>query len=393
MAIGTNRIEDDEMDMAEFFGVLWKRKWLVILGVAAFTTLAIAIVQMLPRTYRAAGFLQMSVKEKYPIPAYKGDSPVFADCGRFLEFVREKKLITGGELRRLKKKLKEPNDLSRRMTPVYAYTKEGNKDPKRIFEADFNYLVGLSIEYEGGSPEAAAQFVRALAAYIRDAVLRGKLVAYVFSKFDEAREESLKNENLIYIENFNLKQLETKLDEIKVILKKYPESSRSESRQVISIENGGYRYLAPEIQLVGIESNIADIREKIAGFNRKREKAAIGLEIFSRMKTAWGQNKWGDQYLTEILALKESSFRGRQPGGELNREVFNEITFTLSSLSALFTEGIVLAGEPESSRSPVGSKRKVIVAVTFVVSFLLFVLAAFAIDWWEKNRQRILKMG
>ena len=77
----------------------------------------------------------------------------------------------------------------------------------------------------------------------------------------------------------------------------------------------------------------------------------------------------------------------------MNREFFNEITFTLSSLSALFTEGIVLAGEPESSRNPVGPKRKVIVAITFVVSFLLFVLAAFAIDWWEKNRQRILKMG
>lgn len=392
MAIGTNRIEDDEMDMAEFFGILWNRKWLVILGTAAVTVLAIVIVMLLPRTYRADGFLQLSARDvKFPIPEYKGYAPAFANCGFFLEFVRERNLIVGSEFRRLKKKLKEPRDLSRWQEPVYAFTRDDTRDLGRISKEDFNYLVGLQIRYEGRSPEAAARFVKSLAAFIQDLILRGKLVMYVHSNFDGARQDLLKNENLIYSENFNLKQLERKRDEIQAILKRYPGSSRAESRQVISIENSGYRYLAPATQLIGIESNIADIREKIAGFTRKKEMAAIDLEIFSRMKAAVEKSQWGDQSLTEILALKESFFRERESAGELNREVFNEITLTLSSLSALFTEGMGLAGEPASSPDPVGPKRKVIVIVMFVVSFLMLVLAAFAIDWWMKNRQRILE--
>ena len=395
MAIVTNRIEDDEMDMAEFFGVLWKRKWLVILGASICTVLAIAIVLLLPRTYRADGFLQMTAKEKFSIPAYKAYSPAIANCSRFLEFVREKNLITGGEFRRLEKKLKEPDDLNRLMTPVYAYTKEDTRDLGRLSKEDFNYLLGLGIEYEGSSPKAAVRFIKVLAAYIRDAILRGRINEFVFSKFDEAQDESLKNENLIYSGNFDMRQLEKKRDEFKAILKKYPESGRSEIRQVISVENTGYRYLSPATQLVGIESNISDIREKIAGFTRNKEKAAIDLEFFSRMKEVVGQYKWGDQYLEEIQALKNRFFQEQRSGGEMNREVFNEITATLSALTGHFTEGagIGLAGEPESLRDPVGPKRKVIVLVTFVVSFLLFVLAAFTIDWWEKNRERILKKG
>ncbi len=391
MAIGTNRIEDDEMDMAEFFGVLWKRKWLVILGTAAVTVLAIAIVLLLPRTYRADGFLQLSgATEKFGVPEYKGYVTAFSNVQRFIGFAESKGYLDARELKKLKKRMKEPKDLIRWFDPVYAFTRDDTRELGRISKDDTNYLVGLKVFYESFSPSSSAHYVTAIGDFIKDVILLNRITAYIVSNHDQAAEELLKNENSIYSENFGMSQLENKKDVIKAMLKEYPESARGEIRQVISVENTGYRYLSPTAQLVGIESNIADIREKITGYQRKKEKASLKLEIFLQMKETILRCRFGDQGLGEVSRMREEFFRKHGLTSELNKEVFNDITLDMVALRNIFSEVIVFAGTPQIPKGPVGPKRKVIVAVSCVVSFFFFFLGVFVADWWDKNRKRVL---
>ena len=65
-------------------------------------------------------------------------------------------------------------------------------------------------------------------------------------------------------------------------LKNYPESAKIENRQLVSIQEGGSRFLAPVTQLVGIESTLADFRRDLAELERDREKLTARAEYFSR---------------------------------------------------------------------------------------------------------------
>lgn len=55
-----------------------------------------------------------------------------------------------------------------------------------------------------------------------------------------------------------------------------------ETRQVLSVQKGGSRFLSPVTQLVGIESTLADLRRSPAQLERDSEKLSVRAEFFSR---------------------------------------------------------------------------------------------------------------
>jgi len=176
---------------------------------------------------------------------------------------------------------------------------------------------------------------------------------------------------------------------IQSIYSKYPESSRIDNRQVVSVEKKGYRYLPPITQLVGIESKIADIKEKLETFKRERQKAEINYEFFSIMKEFIEKNESGEDTFRKILNLKEEFFKNKDLTIDTVKEVFNQLRIDIENFNTLFYEEMRFISEPSLPQKPIKPKKPVIVIAGFFIGFFLFIFLAFAVEFWTKNKKSI----
>lgn len=382
---------DTEWNLAEFLRVIWKNKVMVIGGTFLATVIAIAVCLLLPRIYRGEGLFKLSgYSEKFSAADLKGYMSIFQNPEGFLRFVREGKYFDEKQLRRLTTKFKEPKDLAKWLRPVYSYTRDDIKELGKISKDEVNFVLGLKISSEETSPERAVHFVKVLGEFIQDSIRFVKLFDLARRKYNGAIDGLQKNANLILEQDFQLRQLEKKRVEIQSILRRYPDAGKMENWQVISVDNSGYRYLSPVAQLIGIESNIADVNRIIALYQREKKRAEIEIELFSRLKDFCERNHSGQLVWTECTKLKNDFFAKRDMEDDVLRGVYNELSSTLTQLHGYFTEEIGYGGDLPLPKDPVAPKRRIIVLVTFLASFLFFVAWSLWLDWWTRNKKTIV---
>ena len=151
-------------------------------------------------------------------------------------------------------------DIHKWIKPIYAFAKEDAREFSQLPQDDSNSVIGLNLAYEADSPENASAYVSFFGNYIRDCFLYVTLYNYVLHEYNNTMSEMNKNENDIIGVQFQLLQNTNKMKDIQAILINYPESSKIENRQLVSVQEGGARFLSPVTQLVGIESALADQR-------------------------------------------------------------------------------------------------------------------------------------
>ncbi len=165
---------------------------------------------------------------------------------------------------------------------MYAFAKEDAREFAQLPQDESNSVIGLNLAYETDSPENASALVEFFGDYIRDCLMYVTLYNYIMEGYSSTISTVNKNENEIIGFQFELLQNTNKLKDIRAILSNYPESEKLENRQLVSVQEGGSRFLAPVTQLVGIESTLADVRRDLAELERDREKLTVRSEYFSR---------------------------------------------------------------------------------------------------------------
>src|SRR5438876_655364 len=61
----------------------------------------------------------------------------------------------------------------------------------------------------------------------------------------------------------SLARVETKIGELQKLSAAYPQAGRGDPRQVVSVAEGGARYLSPVTQLIGASSDAIEIRDSL----------------------------------------------------------------------------------------------------------------------------------
>ena len=216
-----------------------------------------------------------------------------------------------------------------------------------------------------------------------------KVFNYIQDGYNNADFELAKNENVIISTQFELLQYTNKAIDIQAIMKKYPESARIEDRQLVSIQEGGYHYLSPVTQLVGIESNLADIRRKLAELEWTQEKIRLRKEFFSNcMAMVEKANKSGDFMLSQISIIKNDFFKNQDISKDSTREVLNSISIDIQGFEVNNINNRFISG-PSIPAKHIKPNKRVIVMVTFFASFFLLVMTTFILEWWQKNKEII----
>jgi LPS O-antigen subunit length determinant protein (WzzB/FepE family) len=406
----------DEIDLSSIFAVLWKRRKLIVFGTLGAALLSIGISLLLPRVYRSEGFYQLgnptkkiAESEKFttkkttsttkktatigvPVPLYKSSSTQFFNPNRFQHIISQDKSFGEEEIKKIKNNFRTAEDINKWIKPMYAFAKEDAREFAQLPQDESNSVIGLNLAYEADSPTNAAAYVNFFGNYIRDCLLYVTLYNYIMDGYSSSVSQINKNENDIIGIQFELLQNTNKMKDIRAILSNYPESAKIESRQlVVSVQEGGDRFLAPVTQLVGIESALADLRRNLAELERDKEKLTVRAEYFSRCYrelTKIGEQ--GESLFLLLKTIKDEIFKNKDLGRDEVKEVFNNLSIDLRTFDFTFFQNSRFISGPTIPTAPISPRKSLIVIVSCLGSFFLLVILAIILHWWQSNKKMII---
>jgi LPS O-antigen subunit length determinant protein (WzzB/FepE family) len=408
----------DDINFSSIFAVLWKQRKLIIYGTLGATLLSLGISFLLPKVYRSEGFFQFGNATKIiaenekltikktpitaappkktafigiPVQLYKSNSPQFFNPNRFQFIAGQEKSFGDEELNKIRDKFKTATDINNWIKPVYAFAKEDAREFAQLPQDESNAVLGLNLAYEADSPENAFAYVNFFGNYIRDCLLYVTLYNYIMDGYSSTVAGMNKIENEIIGVEFELLQNTNKMKDIRAILSNYPESAKMESRQLVSVQEGGSRFLAPVTQLVGIESALADLRRDLAELQRTKDKLSLRAEYFSRSFNELIENvKQGEKLFLMLKKIKDDSFAGKDLNKDEVKEVFNDLSIDLQTFDFTFFQNSRFISGPTIPTVPIKPQKTLIIIVTFITSLFLLIVSVFISHWWQNNKKAIM---
>lgn len=429
----------DEIDIVHLVKVLIRFKWLIIGGVALSALAVFLLTLAMPRIYKSEGFLQLSqsidvdlkemmeiqekikydLKDKYvgsetlfnnmllnmtlqnntslsnlmmmknvSLPDYKKYLPQFSSPAQFLAFLAARPDCDRELLTDIKKSTRIPEDIEKWVEPVHAYSKTELKDLATTSRDLKNFVLGVNVSGEQTSPEKARQYVSLLGAFIKNSVIYGKLSEYIESEWSKNKADAFKADNRIIKLNFRLEQLLEKRQQMEEVLKKYPQASVGGGRELVSVENSGHRFLSPVTQLVGIASSIADIREELSRQQRSKILAELKYRFLTSARRGLETEHFSDPLLKSLLELLDSGFLEPQTPPDILKEARTEIAMDIDAIISLRDEMRFISA-PSTPNRPIKPQKTLILAITLMASFFLFVTLAITLEWWKSNKKKI----
>ena len=405
---------EDEINLAPIFQILYRRRKFILYGTLLAALLSFLIALLLPRIYRSEGFYAFtsqrgSEKEKdkdkdkdkdrtlristMAIPDFKKYQKRFTNPLLFQNFIKRKGLLSQEDLSMVSKYIQSSEDLNKLISPAYAYAKEDLKVLAGIPPDTQNYVIGVQLNWEAKGPDKARALVIILGVFLRNTSMYNLLYDYINANYTVFANDIRKFENDNLITKFNLEQLTLKADRVKSILKRYPSAGAAENRQVVSVGEGGYNYLSPATQLVGVESQVADLMEKSAKEIRHKEISQINYNFFNEARKFFGKDENGDLVYNNLVELQNQFFKNLDLNKDTHREVYNTLLNDMEIFRFTFYESYRFVSEPNLPLKPFKPKKGTIVIIATILAFFVFIFLAFLIEWWKNNKSFIKENG
>jgi cobalamin biosynthesis Mg chelatase CobN len=108
--------------------------------------------------------------------------------------------------------------------------------------------------------------------------------------------------------------------------------------------------MSPTAQLVGSESEIIDITEKIAKLNREIEQQEFAGSVLSEAKTSLQKSQSGTESVGKLAAIFANS--GKKVKSDAEREKLLAFTAELSQISARFLSQAQFIAQPSVPSRP-----------------------------------------
>lgn len=317
------RIEDELLDLSMLLQRVWQLRRQVLSLVVVFAALIFAAVFWTKCQYPSEGFLRAPRK----FAEYNAHKAALWDRETLRSYLRVNKKLDDQNGRYLLDALNE-RFVQSHLKAVQPLSKDDLRyiaDAKGAPEAAG--ILGFSISFSDRSPENAQARVEFMGNYVKDTMLSEDLRDAIYIKAGEAKAKKQIIDNQIIQKRLALEQALRRLGAARAIANRYPEASKMESRQLLSTGNDkdSSRYLSPMAQLVGTETEIAELRSQLALLERDAEQNALRNEFYGRVEQRTRQVETGIALLGEFLKTGQDVFKDQNLEDDKTREVYNQI--------------------------------------------------------------------
>ncbi len=214
-------------------------------------------------------------------------------------------------------------------------------------------LVGTRISASAKDPEQAARVASWMGNYFKETAAKEAMREQLFSWIAENRQFNDKAQEKQLKLAFDIEQAQTRSKALKQVLAQYPEYAKSEARQVVDVRKDNEKFISPGAQLVGAETEVIDIREKLSRLEREQLQQNFAQGFLSKAEIAYNAASTGTGAIKAIRALIASE----QPSlkTEAEKEKLLSMAADVSRISARFisqAQFIVAPSVPERPEQP-----------------------------------------
>lgn len=310
-------------DLKGLMSRCWELRRQVFLLAAVFFVLFFVLSFWVGRQYSSEGFLRAPRK----FAEFNAQKAAFWDGETLRRYLEANKKLDDVNGRYLLGALSE-RFVQAHLQAVQPLSKDDLRyitDAKAVLEAVG--ILGFSISFKAQSPESAQARVQLLGDFVKDTMLSEDLLDVISNKVGETKARKQLIDNQIIQKRLALAQAATRLDAARAIAGKYPEASKMEARQLLSTgnDNDSSRYLSPVAQLVGIETEIANLKSQLTLLERDADQNALRDEFYERIDQRGRQVQTGNGLLAEFVKIGQDVFKGKNLQDDKTREVYNQI--------------------------------------------------------------------
>lgn len=313
------------------------RRIMVIGGAAVFgALLSLAYFLLLRGNYQASAVLKFEAG----MAEYRRLLSVALSESGFRGWASQQENVSPELLTSFVRLVSDAGRIQGSIAPFYRVTRRDVRDIANPTKDDptSTPLMGVQLQFVARSPEQAAALTKLAAHYLRDTALWDAANDYVrrYQREYPVRVQRLEAELLR--KSFEVSQLNAKLDELRRLNARYPQSNRLAEQQVLSVgRESNHLFLAPLAQLVGTEAQLVDLRRTMTRLQRELEQARVAATFFDGALERIGSLKTGVTLLQELESLHGQvarSFKADQ--SEAVREILNEIAQSLTAMRISF---------------------------------------------------------
>lgn len=389
--------DDDEIDLRQLVGVLWRQKGLIATIALACAGIG-AGASFLSTKYVSEGLFLIpkavstdtekkngAVTQHITADAFKRYESAFSNAPRMTAFVKSAAHEQDTAVAALLKLGDDPDALGRVIKPEFAFT---DKDAKTfgVKGTASDSLLGVRLHYEAREPSGGTP-VLLLAEYVRDTVIRIDMETVTLEQCVKyrAREQELRNEQIA--NSFAISQEEKRATTLREIIARNPEAATSDNRQIVSLEKGSERFLSPAAQLVASEIQIADM--KLAEIRRERERAASALkrDYYCQAQQALQQPTTGRAFLEALKNVQTSVFQSQDKSMDVVEATWNELDVERENWTTTYLQSMRFVASPEGTeikeRKP-GLKLGIVLGG--LMGGMLGIFIALVRAWWRGDQ-------
>lgn len=247
--------------------------------------------------------------------------------------------------------------------------------------------LGLRLTNTAADPDESAKGASWLGSYFKDVATRETVREQVSRWTAENRQFSDRAVERKLKYQFDIEQAQTRATSLKKLVASYPEAARRESQQVVDVRKDNEKFMSPMAQLVGAESEIIDIREKIQRLDREMEQQAFAKAMVADAEVALNEAHSGSE---SVVKLSEMIIRfSKLVKTEAEREKLSSLAADVSQISARFLVQAQFVAKPSVPTRPESPRPLMVMALAGLLAGLLS--AAFL--WREAMKKMLFQNG
>jgi hypothetical protein len=307
------------------------------------------------------------------------------DAAAFTEFANRRGGVDPDLRERVERELSIEERRRDLVAPVYGSTRSDLKELGESAKPQDNSVLGVRVGYGSRDHLRARNVVALVGEFVGESIFHSMVKDLVAARTREHEASRLVAQNQLVNARFTIGQLETRGRSLERLRVANPDLGKGTPQQVVSVAEGGSRYLSPAAQVIGVESTLAEYRERVTFAERQARKVGAQYDYYRRIEGLVVGKTRPDALIADMRMQVAASFpEGADPDGGI-AEGRNEVLLDLVQIAALRERGLIFIAPPAiAEREPATLVKFGLAAgVATLVAGLALVLGAV---WWRSGR-------
>jgi hypothetical protein len=289
--------------------------------------------------YEASALLQTPTNT-IDLPAFRRAMAGHASRRHLQAYVESRGFKPSTAVARLVWMSEKPAFWDQAIRPMLPFSRRDQREFGEFKDVSSATLLGVVLTLDAGSETVVTEMLGLLSEFVANVLFRERIQGWAQAGLAEAmgREKRLQAE--VIRAELDIQQLETRVDEMKAVLAKYPDAARMDSRQVVNVnpDQGGERFLPPLAQLVSFESAVSQRRESVRRLVRDIKQSTLSAPYFADAVARAQGEVQAAVMLPALRDMAKQHFSGPQANEEWAEEVALRVNGALDSFEVGFRQ-------------------------------------------------------